>query len=88
MKAEHFYRPQTKFGARYAFTPVCQSVHGVRWGLHPGGSASGELGRPPTSDNTRYDQRAGSTHPTGMHSCYSMYSKRSYLLCNFVTCAR
>ena len=44
--------------------------------LHPGGSASrGEvcirvvgLGRPsPQSDTTWYGQRAGVTHPTGMH---------------------
>ena len=31
--------------------------------LHPGG-----LGRPP-SDTTGYGQRAGGTHPTGMHFC-------------------
>ena len=40
-------------------------------GLHLlGGLHSGRrLGRPPSSDTTRYGQRAGGTHPTGMHSC-------------------
>ena len=55
-------------------------------GLHRGGSASrgaesrggphpGGLGRPPQLDTTRYGQRAGGTHPTGMHSCLNIKNK-------------
>ena len=73
VKTLNFYRPQTKFGVRWyfrTFTGVCHSTGG-------GGSASGGmgLGRPPPpspSDNTGYGQRAGGTHPTGMHSCVHM----------------
>ena len=35
----------------------------IRGGLHPGG-----MGRPPLN-TTGYGQRAGGSHPTGMHSC-------------------
>ena len=40
-------------------------------GLHPGEVCiQGGLVRPPSpSDTTGYGQRAGGTHPTGMHSC-------------------
>ena len=41
-------------GQGNVFTPVCHSVHGGGGSLHPGGSASGGLGRPPPSDTTRY----------------------------------
>ena len=52
------------------FTNVCHSVQG--WGdLHPGGSASRGVGQnPPQSDTMAYGQRAGGTHPTGMHSYF------------------
>ena len=48
-------------------------------GLHPGGSASGGVhpegvDRPPQGDTTGYGQRAGGTHPTGMHSCFSLFA--------------
>ena len=51
------------------FTPVCHSVH--RGGLVPGGGWSlgeGAWWRPP-----RTATAAGGTHPTGMHSCLSLY---------------
>ena len=38
-------------------------------GLHPGVLHSGGIGQTPESDTRKYDQRAGSKHPTGMHSC-------------------
>ena len=42
----------------------------IQGGLHPvGGGCAWGLGRPPQSDTTGYGQRAGGTHPTGMHSC-------------------
>ena len=65
------------------FTPVCHSVGG---GLHPGVSASRGvcirgfyiqrgLDRPPTpADTTGYGQRAGGTHPIGMHSSFSLFA--------------
>ena len=44
-------------------------------GLHPGKGLHPELGlgRPPSDiwDTTGYGQQAGSTHPTGMHTCLS-----------------
>ena len=54
-----------------------------------GGSASrvgGGLGRPPL-DSTGYCQRAGSMHPTGMHSCLVITAcKRSLQRLCFYTC--
>ena len=51
-------------------------------GLHPGGPnpgggpASRGVGQtPPQLDTTRYGQRAGGTHPTGMHSCLNIKNK-------------
>ena len=41
----------------------------IQGGLHPGGWAD----PPPTSDTTEYGQRAGGTHPAGMHFCSIMY---------------
>ena len=41
---------------------VC--IHASRRGLHPGGVGQ----TPPQLDTTGYGQRAGGTHPTGMHS--------------------
>ena len=42
--------------------------------MHPGG-----LGGPPPS-TTGYDQQAGGTHPTGMHSCLN---KNMSHICNW-----
>ena len=80
-----FYRPQTKLREGNVFTPVCDSVHrggcvsqhamGVGFpacitGRMTGGCLhQGVLCRPPQSDTTGYGQRAGGTHPSGMHSC-------------------
>ena len=58
------------------FTPVCDSVH--REGLPLVGGGGGWCRLPQvqcgtwvdTHLDTEYGQRAGSTHPTGMHSCY------------------
>ena len=38
--------------------------------------------RPPPSDTMGYDQEAGATHPTGMHSCsiYFLQFKLSFLI--------
>ena len=64
-------------------TPVCHAVdRGVgrsasrEWGLHLWGLHAGEVciqgvGQTyPLSDTTVYGQRAGSTHPTGMHTYF------------------
>ena len=73
---------------------VSHSVHGgasrgsaFKGGLHRGGVCiQGGLhlwgvGRPPQSDTTGYGQRAGGTHPTGMHFCvlneFGEYRKKS-----------
>ena len=42
-------------------------------GLHlgGGGSAFGGVGQTSHPDTMGYGQRAGSTHPTGMHSCFA-----------------
>ena len=57
----------------FASRGICIRGGGLPGGsLHPGGSASRMgLGRPlPPSDTMGYSQRAGGTHPTGMHSCF------------------
>ena len=62
------------------FTLVCHSVHKGEGGFASGGicvqggsasrgSVSKEVGQIPAANTTGYGQRAGSTHPTGMHSC-------------------
>ena len=38
-------------------------------GLHPRGLHRGDRADPTQLDTTGYGQRAGGTHPTGMHSC-------------------
>ena len=48
---------------------MCHSVH-RGGGLHPG---VGQTTPSPQSDTMVYDQRVGGTHPTGMHSCMSMF---------------
>ena len=68
MVSSHFYRPLTKF-AKVLFSQE-GGLHPGRslyqgGGLHPGGAQT----PPPPSNTTGYGQRAGSTHPTGMHSC-------------------
>ena len=74
-----FYRPQTKFWARYcfytclSFCPRGEGIGGVCpiacWGTHPPGRPP-SLGRHPPiprqtpPDTTEYSQQAGGTHPT------------------------
>ena len=65
----------TKLGQGYVFICVCDSVH------KGGGLPQCMLGYPSTREQTpqsshpgavhagRYGQKAGGTHPTGMHSC-------------------
>ena len=79
----HFYRPQMKFGQGYVFTDVCHSFcqqrgwlpsmhhrsHDWGRGLHPREVRQTPPPNRDTWDTTRYVQQAGSTHPTGMHSC-------------------
>ena len=40
----------------------------IQGSLHPGGG-----GQNPPSDPIEYGQRAGATHPNGMHSCTNFY---------------
>ena len=79
-----FYRPQG------GLHPEGSRHPGVG-GLHPRGSALGGsalggphpewgLGRLPLSDTTVYGQRAGGTHPTGMHPCFLILSGMKF--CN------
>ena len=88
-------------GQGNVFTSVCHSVHGGGSAclhpvgdLHPGGSASGEWGlhrgggggwtdRP--LDTTRYDQRAGGTHPT---ECILVVSTRTHQIHFELYCKR
>ena len=69
------YRPQTSFAkVMFLHLSVSHSVHS-REGLHPGGATSGRVGQTPPRpqlDTAGYGQRAGDTHPTGMHSCYNI----------------
>ena len=69
----HYYRPQTKFGARRIFAPVCHSVHkgGGTWAGTPPWQVHPRAGHPPGQVHPLgYGQQAGGTHPTGMHSCF------------------
>ena len=63
--------PSVHGGAGGVGFPACITGHMT------GGSASGGvciqgggLGTPRPSDTTGYGQRAGGTHPTGIHSCF------------------
>ena len=48
----------------YVFTPDWHSVR------RRGSAYRGSRPPPPQSDAMGYGQRAGGTHPTGMHSCF------------------
>ena len=70
-------------GQGNVFTSVCQE-------FCPGGEVGGgevytPLGRP-LSDTTGYSQQAGGTHPTGMHTCFSI--KPRWLIVPRVPCHR
>ena len=56
-------------------------------GLHPGGSASGGW-VDPLSDTTGYGQRAGGTHPTGIHSYFSHQLASHFFALAFYQCER
>ena len=76
-----FLPPATKLRQGNVFTlVVCDSVH--RWGLCPGGSASGGVSVRKTPATVRL--RAGGTHPNGMPSCINRrsdeYVKHAYHL--------
>ena len=53
-------------GQGNVFTPVYHSVHRGR--SASGGVCMGGRWADPTSNTMGYAQRAGGTHPTGMHS--------------------
>ena len=66
------YRPQTKFAkVMFLHLSVSHSVHrGGTWAGTPPGRYTPWAGTPPGAVHAgRYGQQAGSTHPTGMHSC-------------------
>ena len=82
---EFFITPATKLGQGYVFTGVSDSVHrgggsaSVHAGIPPPPGADPPRSRhppeqtPPTAEHAgRYSQRAGSTHPTGMQSCWKI----------------
>ena len=70
---QFFTARKRSLGQGNVFTPVCHSVHGGRAGsasrgegsLHSGGLGWGWAY--PQLDAMGYGQRAGGTHPTGMH---------------------
>ena len=67
---QFFTARKRSLGQGNVFTPVCHSVHGGRAGLHPGGRVSAFWGVGVGVGHTPlmgYGQRAGGTHPTGMH---------------------
>ena len=68
------YRPQSSCG-KVVFTGVCHSVHGGV-SQHALGQtppwADNPLGRQPPVRHPPTATAADSTHPTGMHSCYSI----------------
>ena len=83
------YHPQTKLRQGNVFTPVCDSAHRGRgregvWpttlDAEPPGLGRSPRCRPslgwsdiPPRSTTGYDQQAGGTHPTGMHTCFYIF---------------
>ena len=88
-----YYRPQMKFAKVMFYT--CVSVHGggfclsACWDTHTlRRHTPGAVTSPPRAVYAgRYRQQAGGTHPTGMHSCPSLFlndSIRSAILASDV----
>ena len=85
--ARTHYRPQRSCGQGNIFAPVCHSVHrGLGGGLVSQHAQTPpradtpqeqttprEQTPPPGKQTPAYGQRAASTHPTGMHSCFNMF---------------
>ena len=70
---EYYYRPQTKFAkVMFLQVSVCPQGGGGMHGCSGGGGMCGcSRGACMGYDEMwRYGQWAGSTHPTGMHSCF------------------
>ena len=85
LESNDFYRPQTKFRQGNVFTDVCDSVHRGCLVLVQGGIRSREClvrgvpgprgwGGVPGGDPHRTATAVGGTHPTGMHSCFTIGS--------------
>ena len=78
--ASLFLPPANEVRRKVIFSQACDipSVNGGGGCLHPGEVCiekgglhrGGGMGRPPTLHTMGYGQRAGGTHPTGMHSCH------------------
>ena len=83
-----FLPPANEVCKGYVFTPVCQSFcsQGGEYlsrytpgQVHPPGRYTPlgrytpQAGTPPRQCMLGYGQQAGGTHPTGMHSCLSVY---------------
>ena len=61
-----FTTGKRSLGQGNVFTPVCHSVH---MGLCIPACNGADT---PPLDTTGYGQQVGSTHPTGMHTCYTL----------------
>ena len=85
----NFYHPQTKFAkVTFSQASVCPQWGGVSAPLHarihplqeqtpPRGSRHPPEQTPPAVHAGRYGQRAGGTHPTGMHTCRLYFQTRA-----------
>ena len=88
MQKHHCYRPQRSWG-KVIFSEVCvkNSVRGgvcpiACWDTPPGPEAGTPPPGPEAVHAGRYGQQAGSTHPTGMQSCFvTTHQMTRLLLC-------
>ena len=91
----NYYRPQTKLREGNVFTPVCHSVQGgvypsmqwAKWGCVTGVCNQGGVGPGGCTTPTPTGQQAGGTHPTGMLSCFIIYTEvKAHLYCWCCVC--
>ena len=79
IRIKNIYRLRTKLREGNVFTPFCDSVHrevmSAQWGgVHPPGEIPPREDSPlgkhaPKNPTPKTGTEAGSTHPTGIHSC-------------------
>ena len=92
VKFDEFLPPANEVCEGYVFTPVCQSFcsrggggggRSTRAGTHPGQvPPPGQVHPRGAVHAARYEQQAGGTHPTGMHSWFFFLNCPHYPLSN------